>query len=152
MRQDGTVTQPGGDAHEPRGSDPPGPSPAPSAGYPTSPGDAEPPAPAYQPPPPAQGWGATPPAPVSATATSDGIAVVALVCAILSWLVLPVVLAVVALVLARSAERTIASSSGLKTGDGLVTATRWIAWTHLLVVGMIIAFVAAFVLAVTVAR
>ena len=75
-----------------------------------------------------------------------------MVCAILSWLALPVVLAIVALVLAGSAERSIDGSAGAKTGRSLVTATRWIAWIHLLVVAMIIAFVAAFVVAVAVAR
>ena len=62
------------------------------------------------------------------------------------------VLAIVALVLARSAEREIQSSNGLKTGEGLVRAARWIAWIHLLVVAMIIAFAAAFIVAVAVAR
>ena len=87
-----------------------------------------------------------------AAATTETTAVIALVCAILSWISLPVVLAIIALVLAKSADRAIEGSGGLKSGQGLVTATRWIAWIHLLVVAMIIAFVAAFFVAVAIAR
>jgi hypothetical protein len=85
-------------------------------------------------------------------AVTEGTAVVALVCAILSWVALPVVLAIVALVLARNAEREITASAGAKSGGGLVTASRWIAWLNLLLVAMLIAFVAAFVIAVAIAR
>ncbi len=113
------------------------PSPQVATPYPPAPGYAEPPSPAYQPPPPA---------------TTEGTAIIALVCAILSWIALPVVLAIVALVLARSAEREIDRSGGQKSGEGLVTASRWVAWIHLLVVAMIIAFLAAFVVAVAIAR
>jgi hypothetical protein len=85
-------------------------------------------------------------------AVTEGTAVVALVCAILSWVALPVVLAIVALVLARNAERESTASAGAKSGGGLVTASRWIAWLNLLLVAMLIAFVAAFVIAVAIAR
>lgn len=85
------------------------------------------------------------------TAT-EGTAIVALVCAILSWVAIPVVLAIVALVLARTAEREIAASAGEKSGAGLITASRWIAWLNLLLVAMVVAFVAAFVVAVAIAR
>ena len=146
MRQDGAVTQPVGDVpREPGNSDEPAPS---NPRYPGAPAYVEAPTRPYQHPAP-QSWGA---APLAATATTEGTAVVGLVCAILSWLALPVVLAIVALVLARSAERSIEASAGAKTGRGLVTATRWIAWLHLLLVAMIIAFVAAFLVAVAVAR
>jgi preprotein translocase subunit SecG len=94
-------------------------------------------------------WGTQPQAPV---ATTEGTAVVALVCSILSWIALPVVLAIVALVLAGSAEREIAASAGTKSGQGLVSASRWIAWINLLVAAMVVAFVAAFALAVAIAR
>ena len=94
-------------------------------------------------------WGAPAPTPASVT---EGTAVVALVCSILSWVALPVVLAIVALVLARSAEREIVASGGARSGATLVTASRWIAWINLLVAAMVVAFVAAFVVAVAIAR
>lgn len=65
-------------------------------------------------------------------------------CAVGSWFLLPVVLAVVALVLAARAERTVAATGGV---PGLVTAARWVAWINLLVAAMVIAFVSAFVVA-----
>jgi hypothetical protein len=78
--------------------------------------------------------------------------VVAVVCSVLSWIALPVILAIVALVLAASADREIAASGGAKSGSGLVTAARWIAWINLLVSAMVVAFVAAFIVAVAIAR
>jgi hypothetical protein len=102
---------------------------------------------------PSAQWGAptvvTHQEPMTAT---EGTAIVALVCAILSWVAIPVVLAIVALVLARTAEREIAASAGAKSGAGLITASRWIAWLNLLLVAMVVAFVAAFVVAVAIAR
>lgn len=55
---------------------------------------------------------------------TDGTAIVVLVPAIGSFVVLPVVAAIVALVLAPSAERTIAASGGRLSGDSLVQAGR----------------------------
>ena len=95
-------------------------------------------------------WGTAPGMPTPPV--TDGTAVTALICSILSWVVLPVVLAIVALVLARTSERDIVASAGAKSGMGLVTASRWVAWINLLVVGMAVAFVAAFVVAVAIAR
>jgi hypothetical protein len=67
--------------------------------------------------------------------------VVALVLALLSWVLCPVVLAVAGLVLARSAEREIAASNGWVGGGGLVTATRWVAWINIVlaVVAVVVA-------------
>ncbi len=84
---------------------------------------------ALPPPPPAPGYGPLPPAP----RTSSN-AAVALVLAVLSWLACPVVLAIAALVMARSAEREIAASNGWVGGSGLVTATRWVAWINIVAV------------------
>lgn len=84
--------------------------------------------------------------------STDGSAVAALVLAILSWFVLPIVGSVIALVLARRAELAIAAAPFEVTGSGVVTAARWVAWTHLVVVAMVIAFVAAFVIAVWIGR
>lgn len=62
---------------------------------------------------------------------TDGTAICVLVLAISSFVVFPVVPAVVALVLAPGAERDIAASGGRLTGDSLVRAGRVVAWIHL---------------------
>jgi len=67
----------------------------------------------------------------------------ALACAVGSWFLLPVVLAVVALVLAGAADRSIAESGGWRTGAGLVTAARVVAWVHLVTVVLAVVFVVA---------
>lgn len=113
--------------------------PAPTGGPDVPRWDA-PPAGQGQPPawdgPPAQqqGWGpppqyaAYPPATVAA---QDGKAVAALVMAIVSWVMLPFIGAVVALFLAGSAQRDIAASGGRLGGDGLVTAAKVVAWANI---------------------
>lgn len=58
-------------------------------------------------------------------------AVVALVCAIASWVALPLFPAIAALVVGSSARRDIDASGGRLTGEGLVTAARVIAWINL---------------------
>ena len=69
-------------------------------------------------------------------------AIVALVVAIASFVVCPVILAVVALVLCSSARRNINASGGTLGGSGLVTAARIVAWINIgfavLIVGLII--------------
>ena len=82
---------------------------------------------------------------------TEGTAVLAFVLAVVSWVTLPVLLAVVALVVARSADRAIAADPQVG-GAGLVSAARWVAWVQLLLVGMAVAFVAAFFLALWVVR
>lgn len=77
--------------------------------------------PQYQPP----GYGQQP---VRQTASD---AVVALVLAILSWVVCPVILAIVALVFASKAKNAIAASNGWIEGSGLVTAAKIIAWLNI---------------------
>jgi hypothetical protein len=62
---------------------------------------------------------------------TDGTAIAVLVLAICSFVVFPVVPAIVALVLAPSAERDIAAAGGRLTGEGLVRAGRVVAWIHL---------------------
>ncbi len=78
-----------------------------------------------QPPP---GYGAYPPARQNA---SD--AVVALVLSLLSWVICPVVLAIVALVFASKAKNEIAASNGYLDGGGMVTAAKVIAWLNIIV-------------------
>ena len=86
-----------------------------------------------------QGWGPPPayaPQPgygsYGPPAQTDGKAVAGLVLAIGSWLVLPFLAAIVALVLAGSSSREIAASGGRLGGQGINTATRWVAWLNIL--------------------
>lgn len=72
----------------------------------------------------------------AATQTSQN-AVVALVLAILSWVICPLIPAIVALFLAASAKREIAASGGRVSGEGLVTAAKVISWLN---VGFYLAF------------
>jgi hypothetical protein len=100
--------------------------------------------------PPAQtgAWGAPPPwsggkpaavpgdgpggwAPAPVPAQTDTRAVVALVLAVLSFVLVPFVPAVVALVLARRSQRDIAASGGRLVGDGLARAARIVAWVNI---------------------
>lgn len=78
--------------------------------------------------PPGYGAGPSPYGPPTQTSTK---AVVALVLAIASFAVCPVVPAIVALVLASGARAEIHASGGRLTGDGLVTAAKVIAWINL---------------------
>ncbi len=120
--------------------DPPvGAYPPPAAAYP-------PPAAAYPPP-------STPPGYASAPAqfpkTSNN-AVVALVLAIGSFLICPVILSVAALIVANSAKREIQASQGWVTGDGMVTAAKVISWINIaltIVVVVVVIIVAALGLA-----
>ena len=70
-------------------------------------------------------------------------AIVALILAIGSFVVCPIVLAIVALVLANKASQEIASSQGWVRGSGLVTAARVLAWINigLAVAGILVALV-----------
>ena len=147
--------------------------PAPAPPVPPAPGPAVPPAPvwpahgedpgagaAYPPPPPgyppppvgypAPGYPvpgyAYPPAPTTSTN-----AVVGLVLAIVSWVVCPVIPAIVALVLARKSDLEIAASAGRVSGAGLNTATKIISWINIglyaaLIVGLGLVFLVAAIL------
>lgn len=66
-----------------------------------------------------------------ATPKTSPAAIIAVVLAVLSFLQCPVVLAVVALVLARSAETDIAASNGWVTGAGLARGARIAAWINI---------------------
>lgn len=83
---------------------------------------------------------------------TDSTAVIALICAIGSWVVLPLILAVAALLLARRADAAITSAPDELSGSGLVTGARVLAWLNLLLVAMILAFVAAFAAALALGR
>jgi hypothetical protein len=138
--------------------------PPPGSGYPP-PGSGYPP-PAGQggfPPPPPAAWGqgqaaAQPPAgqpgygswpayPPQQPAQTEGKAIVGLILAIGSFVVCPLVLAIVALVLAGQSNRAIDASGGRLEGRGINTATRVISWlnialTVLAIIGGVIVLVA----------
>jgi hypothetical protein len=98
-------------------------------GYPTQPGYAAP------------GYGY---APAPAAQTSNN-AVVALILSVVSWVICPIIAAVVALIFANMAAKEIDASGGRIQGQGLVTASRWVAWIN---IGL---FSAAIILSVFVA-
>ncbi len=113
------------------------------------PGQPAPSDPSFAPPPPApaQPIPGPPTETVSyapTTVPTEPMAIWALICAIGSWLLLPVVLAIVALVLARTAEAEISKAAGWKQGKGMVNAARVIAWLNLLLAALVIVFVVAF--------
>lgn len=62
---------------------------------------------------------------------TSGSAIVALVLSIVSWLVCPIIPAIVALVFANRGAKEIAASGGLVSGDGLITASKVIAWINI---------------------
>jgi len=96
----------------------------------------------YGPPP---GYGQPPPAgygyPGYAAPSTEGNAIAALILAIASFVVCPVIPSIIALVLAGSAKRNILASGGAKEGLGMVTAARVIAWVNIVVVTLLIVVV-----------
>jgi hypothetical protein len=85
-------------------------------------------------------WGATAPVAPAGPTTSTN-AVVGLILAIVSWVICPIIAAIVALVLARSSDKEINASQGRIDGAGLNTATRIIAWLNIgvsIVVGLVV--------------
>lgn len=117
----------------------------PPPGYEPPPGYGAPPPGYQQPPPPGYGYGYPQP---PSTETS---AVVALVLSIISFVFCPIVPALAALVVANSAEASIAASGGRKTGEGLARAARIISWVHLglVLVGLALAVIVGLVLIAT---
>ena len=94
-------------------------------------GPSYPPQQGYGPPP---GYGAPPPGwgqPWGGHQETSSKAVVALVCAIASFVVLPLAPAIAALIVASSATREIDASGGRLTGRGLVTGARVTAWVNI---------------------
>lgn len=79
---------------------------------------------------------------------TEGRAVAALVLAIVSVTVFPIVPALAALVVASGAHRAIEQSQGRLTGYGLITAARIVAWIGLVLglVAVVLLVVAVFVL------
>lgn len=105
-------------------------------GYPTPGGTAQPQAyggypPAY----PAgypQPYGQPPNAfPASSSPATSSSAIVALILAVASWLVCPIVPAIIALVFAARADREIRASGGAVQGGGLSMAAKVVSWINI---------------------
>jgi hypothetical protein len=75
-------------------------------------------------------------------------AVVALVAAIASWVICPIVPSIVALVYAGRARRAILASGGALTGSGMVTAARVLAWVHLVLAAVLLVVLVVLIAAV----
>jgi hypothetical protein len=105
-----------------------------------------PPPAAPTPPPSAPQWGPPPTAQGSyyAPPRTDGTAIAALIVSIVSWVVCPIIAAVVALALAHAAGNKIDASAGQLSGAGLVRAAQIIAWVQigLITFGMVVAAIA----------
>lgn len=110
--------------------------------WPSTPG-GEAPGGTTPPPPPAPQPPAYGPMPQNSSS-----AIVALVLSIASWVVCPVIPAIVALVFASKADREIAMSNGWVTGAGMVTASKIVAWIN---IGLYAALAAIGVLVVVLA-
>ncbi len=132
---------PAPEAAAPPAPEPPvaAPPPPPPPGYgpaPTWPPQGATPAAAYPPPPgtpaayPAPGGYPPPYASAPAPLTSTN-AIVGLVLAIASWVVCPVIPAIIAVVLAAKSQQEIQASQGRVGGDGLNLATRIISWINI---------------------
>ncbi len=105
-----------------------------------------PPASSPPPPPPPQ-WGpppATPGAYYAAPPRTDGTAIAALIVSIVSWVMCPIVAAIVALALAHAAGNKIDAAAGRLGGAGLVRAAQIVAWLNigLITLGMAVAAIA----------
>lgn len=107
-------SQPNGGA----GQQPPVPPPGAPIPPPLPPGGGYAPAPAYGVPPVAQ-------------PQTNSNAIIALVLAIVSWAICPIIASIVALVFASKAKKEIAQSGGWQTGEGFVTAAKIIAWINI---------------------
>ena len=83
---------------------------------------------------------------VTASPSASGNSIVALVLSITSWVVCPIIFAIVALVFANKAEKEIAASNGSIGGGAFVTASKIVSWINiglysaLLVLGIIALF------------
>lgn len=130
------------------GPPPPPPGQPGQPGQPAQPGWGQPP-----PPPPPPGYGPQPPpqyyGSYAQPPKTDGSAIAALVLAIASFAVCPVIPAIVALFLASNAKKNIAASGGTVTGESLVQVATIVSWINIglgvlgLVVVIIVIVVAA---------
>ena len=95
------------------------------------------------------GYGPTPGYPVYGPPPNEGNAIAALILSISSFVICPVIPAVVALILAGVAKRNIIASGGTKAGLGLVTAARVISWVNIALVTAFLVIVAVGLVAVS---
>ncbi len=121
-----TPSSPQGGWQQPGGRQPP-PGPPPGSALP-------PPSQGYAPPSP-YGYGPPP-------RQTEGTAITALVLSITSFLICPIIPAVVALVLCSSARRKIEESGGALEGEGMVRAARIVSWINIGLWGTALAFFA----------
>ena len=121
--------------------------PRPSAPYTPpnySPPEYPPPSPGYGAPPPpgySGGYGGYPYGygyPGGVAPRTDGTAIAALVLAIVSFVLCPLIPAVVALALIPGSRRTIKASGGTLSGDSILTAAKWIAWINVVLAGLFV--------------
>jgi hypothetical protein len=108
----------------------------------------------YPPPPPgyvgAPGYGSYPGSygyPGATAPRTDGTAIAALVLAIVSFLLCPLIPAVVALALIPASRRNIAASGGAVEGASLLTAAKWIAWINVGIAGIFVILILVGVIA-----
>jgi len=106
---------------------------------------------------PAPGYGAYPPAYPPGypqgygPASTSSSAIVALILAVTSWLVCPIVPAIVALVFAARADREVRGSGGTIQGGGLSMAAKIISWINIgLFAAILLMAVVFFVVAVAI--
>lgn len=93
---------------------------------------------------PAQGYPAYQP-----PRQTEGKAVPALVLAICSWVVCPVLLAIAALFMISQSNRAIEASGGRLDGASMNTATKWVAWINIIVYGIGIVLFLVFLVVIT---
>jgi hypothetical protein len=89
---------------------------------------------------PQPGWGSPYPQgyPAYQVRQTEPTAIWAFVLSITSYVICPVLPAIVALVLASNAKRAIAESRGTKDGEGLATAAQVISWIHLALAALVL--------------
>ena len=98
------------------------------------------------------GYAAPPPPPPPAfgpAPQTSNSAIAALVLSIVSWVICPIIPAIIALVFANRAEKEIAASNGWVTGGGLVIASKIVSWINiglyaaLIAIGVLVLILAA---------
>jgi hypothetical protein len=75
-------------------------------------------------------------------------AIIALILAVASWAVCPIIPAIIALVFAAKADREIRTANGALAGQGLSTAAKIVSWIN---IGLWAAFILIFAVVVVVA-
>jgi len=90
--------------------------------------------------PPAGGYAPTPGygVPQAPAPQTNNNAIVAFVLALVSWVICPIIPAIVALVFASKGKKEIEQSGGWQTGEGFVTAAKIISWLNIVFYPLII--------------